>query len=520
MIKIKLGDIMQKIFFVFCFIILVLTLRGHVGNPTATELSEPYWTSDGPFELSPERGRFALAYSVVRDNSVLFSLDLARFTTPDLGYKNGKYVSLFAPGVSFITALGMKLGSLYNVAQLGTFAIVSLFALLNAYLIYRLVKQLGLSSTAGLLGSATFLFASPAFVYGVTLYQHHFSTALILISLNLLVSRTSWFSLFVIWLLCASSVPIDYPNAVLMIPIGMAALSRIITFTKTKFAVSLNLNTYLVATFISVTIPIGMFLWFNKASYGDPFQLSGTVPSVARIDDEGNPALPEKDFEIIGEKYVEIEKQKKTVTGFFEPRDLINGLYTHLIARDRGILFFTPILLLALFGLSSLTRANPELATLTASISLYALLVYSLWGDPWGGWAFGSRYLIPAYAMLSIMLSAFFDRFKKNFFMLLFALILGLYSIFVNTTGALGTIAIPPKVQVLSLEALTGRVERYSWDRSWEYIKNGKIKSAVYESLLSSSISPLTYFYYIYASLSVVYLALLTIHFVAARRAR
>ena len=520
MIKFNLSKILTGLFFVFCAAILVLTLRGHVGNPQASELVSPYWTSDGPFELSPERGRFALAYSVVRDTSVLFSLDLARFTTPDLGYKNGKYVSLFAPGVSFMTALGMKLGSLYNIAQLGTFAVVSLFALLNAYLIYRLVKQLGFSSTAGLLGSATFLFASPAFVYGVTLYQHHFSTALILISLNLLVSRTSWFSLFVIWLLCASSVPIDYPNAILMIPIGLAALTRIINTTQTKRHFNLNLSPGLLITFVSMVIPLALFMWFNKASYGDPFQLSGTVASVARINEDGNPAPPEIDFEMLGEEYVNPDLQKKTAFGFFEPRDLINGLYTHLIARDRGILFFTPILLLALFGLSTLARANSELATLTASISLYALLVYSLWGDPWGGWAFGSRYLIPAYAMLSIMLSAFFDRFKKNFFMLLFALILGLYSIFVNTTGALGTIAIPPKVQVLSLEALTGRVERYSWDRSWEYIKNGKTKSAVYESLLSSSISPLTYFYYIFASLSVVYLALLTIHFVGARRAR
>lgn len=264
---------------------------------------------------------------------------------------------------------------------------------------------------------------------------------------------------------------------------------------------------------------MGMFLWFNKASYGDPFQLSGTVPSVARIDDEGNPALPEKDFEIIGEKYVEIEKQKKTVTGFFEPRDLINGLYTHLVSKDRGIIFFTPILLFALFGISTLLTRNSELGIITVSVSLLALLVYSLWGDPWGGWAFGSRYLIPAYAMLSLMLAAAFDRYNKNLLFLLIVLPLGLYSIFVNTTGALGTIATPPKVQVLSLEAITGRVERYSWDRSWEYIKNGKTKSAIYETIFKNDISPLTYFYYIYSSLSLVYLTLLAIHYVRARRA-
>lgn len=516
----KIPKILTGLFFVFCFAVLVLTLKGHVGNPTAAELREPYWTSDGPFELSPERGRFALAYSMVNDKSVIFSLDLARFTTPDLGYKNGNYVSLFAPGVSFVTSLGLMIGSFFGVSQLGAFSMVTMFALLNSYLLYRLAKVVGLSTTAALLGSFTFLFATPAFVYGVTLYQHHFSTALILLSLNLLLSGGSWIALFMIWLLCASSVPIDYPNAILMIPIGIAAMSRIFSLTKTKLALSISLKPYLLATFVGMVIPLGMFMWFNKASYGNPLQLSGTVASVARIDDNGNPTTPERDFEMLDEEYVNPDQQKKSAIAFFEPRDLINGFYTHLISRDRGLIFFAPVLILALLGFSHLLARNSELGIITVSVSLLALLVYSLWGDPWGGWAFGSRYLIPAYAMLALLFAAALDRYRRSIVLLLLALTLGIYSIFVNTTGALGTIATPPKVQVLSLEAVTGRVERYSWDRSWEYITGGKTKSAVYESIFAPHLSPLAYFYYIFGVLSAIYLLIVVTHYFSLRRSK
>ncbi|GAB4027740.1 MAG: hypothetical protein Fur0011_6490 [Candidatus Microgenomates bacterium] len=520
MIISKISKILVGLFFVFSSIILALTLKGHVGNPTAAELREPYWTSNGPFELSPERGRFALAYSMVNDKSVIFSLDLARFTTPDLGYKNGNYVSLFAPGVSFITSLGLMIGSYFGASQLGAFSMVAIIAILNCYLIYRLARVIGITTTSALLGAFTFLFATPAFVYGVTLYQHHFSTALILLSLNLLVCGSSWFSLFLVWLLCASSIPIDYPNAILMIPIALAALSRIVNYKKTKSAVSLNLKPYLLTTFISMIIPLGMFMWFNKESYGNPLQLSGTVASVARIDENGDPAPPERDFKILGEEYVKPDQQKKSVVRFFEPRDLINGFYTHLISRDRGILFFTPILIIALLGLSHLLTRNAELGVITVAISVIALIVYSLWGDPWGGWAFGSRYLIPAYAMLSLMIASALDHYRRNLIILFLTLSLGIYSIFTNTIGALGTIAIPPKVQVLSLEAITGRVERYSWDRSWEYIKGGKTKSAVYETHFSQYISPITYFYYIFGTLSLVYLLIMITHYTSHRRSK
>ena len=96
---------MEKIFNIItlfiCFLLLIVLISGIWGNPTSVELIDMRWVSDGPFELFPERGRFALAYSLIEDKSVHFSIPLARFAVPDLGYRNGHYVSLFFPSLPF-----------------------------------------------------------------------------------------------------------------------------------------------------------------------------------------------------------------------------------------------------------------------------------------------------------------------------------------------------------------------------------------------------------------------------------
>src|SRR5258708_7463039 len=85
----------------FVLLVLTVSVKGKLGNINSTNMNTPYWTVTGPLELSVERGRFALTYSLAQDHSFYFSLPVARFSIPDLGYKNGHYVSLFAPAVSY-----------------------------------------------------------------------------------------------------------------------------------------------------------------------------------------------------------------------------------------------------------------------------------------------------------------------------------------------------------------------------------------------------------------------------------
>jgi hypothetical protein len=150
-----LKYISYAVLFLLVGTILALSLRGIAGTPSSTDLNDSEWKEDGPFELSPERGRYALTYSLIEDKSFYFSVPLARFTTPDLGYKNGNYVSLFAPGVSYITAAGYYIGGLFGNAQIGTFAIISLFGMLNVRCWY-IINKLGIHPFAAIIASLVF----------------------------------------------------------------------------------------------------------------------------------------------------------------------------------------------------------------------------------------------------------------------------------------------------------------------------------------------------------------------------
>ena len=183
----------EKFFFLalilFSSVVLMVSLRGLYGNPTSLDLNSDKWQVNGPFELSPERGRFALIYSLVEDKSFQFSNSLGKFATPDVGINNkGQFVSLFAPLLSFLAIPGYIIGKFFGASQVGTFATVALFALFNLILIRLIAIRLGAKPLAATIASFIFLFATPAFAYAVNLYQHHISTFLILLSIYVLLN--------------------------------------------------------------------------------------------------------------------------------------------------------------------------------------------------------------------------------------------------------------------------------------------------------------------------------------------
>src|SRR3990172_11434883 len=73
----NMNNKMKILLTVFCATILVLAVKGKSGNPTEATMNDLSWTTNGPFELSPERGRFALTYSLVENKSVGFSIPVA-----------------------------------------------------------------------------------------------------------------------------------------------------------------------------------------------------------------------------------------------------------------------------------------------------------------------------------------------------------------------------------------------------------------------------------------------------------
>lgn len=500
-----LKALLNSIFILVCFsLLLAVTLRGLPGNPTIDQLLTKSWQDDGPFELSPERGRFALTLSLAETGSVIFPLSIARFGTPDTGYFNGNFVSLFAPGVSWVVLPGYLLGKSIGLAQVGTYATVSLFAVFNALLITWIVRRLELPWAAAWLAALTFLFATPAFAYGVSLYQHHLSTFVILLGILCLTGTTRWWKLALSWLACGTSVVIDYPNAIMMAPVGVVALSRAwqlastIPSQKSTVQPAQSLRLYLGRLVVGcfALVPILALLWFNVQSYGSPWKLSGTAVQVKAIDEQGRPVVPKGYPQTSYEEFLEKVSQEKSAVGFFTTRNMINGFYIHFLSPDRGLISFTPVMLLGILGIFLYYRKKPFIAALLMGVIGSNWVLYAMWGDPYGGWAFGSRYLIPTYAILSLglayLLNMLANSWKTRTGLLIFLVLFG-YSVWINTLGAVTTNRNPPQVEILGLEALSGREEKYTWERNWDALQNGAVKSFAYNYWLKTYVTPLQF---------------------------
>lgn len=487
-------NLLITVYIVISLLILFLSVRGLPGNPDPIQLNDLKWKNEGPLELSPERGRYALLYSIVEDQSATFSLGLARFTAPDVAYSNGNYVSLFAPGLSFISVPGYLIGKYLGSSQVGAFMTVSLFALFNLALIYLISVRLGANKIAATLGGMVFLFATPSYAYAVNLYQHHITTFLILLSVYLLIRSTSLLSLSLVMFLFAFAVPLDYPNLVFMTPIAIYAAFNFFKVLKEKEMIIIKPIYIKMISVLGMSLPIAFFLWFNTLSYGSPFNMLGSsnLEVVETIDEKGKPHF--KGSENQATAVTSVEEKPTSGISFFQTRNLLNGFYIHFFSPERGIVYFTPVILMGFIGLFIAYRRKLIISQVLLGVMGLNILLYSMWGDPWGGWAFGSRYLIPTYAVLSVFLSLALCRFrKKSLFLLPFTILLS-YSIFVNTLGAITSSRIPTKPEVLALEQLSGREEKYTYERSYDVLMAGISKSYVFQIYAKEYLTAAQYF--------------------------
>lgn len=518
----KIIKSMSFVFFIlFTALILALSLRGVYGNPNPETLNSLYFKDEGPLELSPEKGRFALIFSFIEDRSFNFSLPVAKSVTPDLGYQDGKYVSLFNPGVSFLAAPGYIIGKNYNASQIGSFATIALFALLNVLLVRGIAKKLGANGTASSLAALVFLFGTPAFAYAVTLYQHHVTTFLMLLSIYILLKFKGILPLFFVWILVAGSLIIDYPNFFLFLPIGLYALARVFPIQEVNKDLKLDIKLLGLVSFTSIVIPVSLFLWIHKVSYGNPLQLAGTVQTVEDFDENGKPLFRADRLRLEGREIeAETLNTDKSAIGFFKTRNVIKGLYLYLVSDERGILVFTPVLLVSIFGIYFSYEKKPKATALLLALIGVNLAVYSMWDDPWGGWAFGSRYLIPSYALLAIFLAFALTRFRKNSIVLLLFLFLAVYSVSVNTLGALTTNKVPPKGEAIALEAISNVKEEHTYKRNWNFLTSNRSKSFVYQFFAKDYISATEYFYIVSGSIVLIMGGQLSYLYLKGRRER
>lgn len=474
------------------------TLRGVAGNPPASAFKDNLDQATKPFELSPERGRYAHVLALGERNTYELDQELADAVYPDVGYYKGKFFSFFAPGISYIALPFYLLGKHYNLAQVATFSFISLISILALLFLFKIAREiLKLPLWASLLSVMIFAFGSTAWSYAITLYQHQLTVFFIASSFYAVwrykaTTPWSWIWGAYVWLAYGLAIFIDYPNALLMLPVIIYFFIASLRREEKQNKIVFSLRGAFLATVIVFLGISSLHLYHNDYYFGSWKQLSGGLPSYRVV----------KEAEILKDlpdnQGVVQPPETQDVVGFFSEKNIPFSFYTLTVSPDRGLFLYAPIFILSLFGVFTIRkRINLECAILLGLVGVNVFL-YSSWGDPWGGWAYGPRYLIPSMAILSLFIGGWVSKDKStvvNIVKKILAYLLFLYSSGIALLGALTTNAVPPKVEADYLHT------KYNFLFNYDFLKSDKSGSFIYNTYLSNSLTLQEYFAILYLTL-------------------
>jgi hypothetical protein len=470
---------MKKIIFWVCIVIVALfsvslAVKGDISPSGLRFQSGDYDISlEGPFESSNSRSRYALTESLAQGRQSIFTPRQAVFSSPDVSGVEGRYYSIFTPGVSFLALPFYLLGKIVNAPQIGAFLLNIVLALINAFLIFRLARKIGTNTLLSVISGLAFLFGSSALVYSGSLTQHHAVSLVILISLLISTSPVSVISSVSLGIILGWGVLCDIPCLLLLFPALLAYFSTALKLSVTSKQISLSLNRHF-TVFAAALIPlVFLFVFYNISTTGKPFTLaqflgrapefSMELPATSSLSESALPYLP---------------------------RSLINGLNILLVSDERGILLYFPLSVFAIAGLVySLRRPSTKnMAQIALFVVLINIISYGMFGDPWGGWAFGPRYLIPAFAVLSVFIGIALEKIYSRL-LIIFFIIISYYSVFLSFLGVLTTSQIPPLQEARYLTSQIPYTPLYNW----QLLSSEKTGSLIYK-LFFSQLHPVVFY--------------------------
>ncbi len=470
-------------------ILYASVIKGLVGNYNAGYILKNLSYPGSPFESSHERSPYALLLALVNSNTFVLNQQLADLGAPDVGFYNSKFYSYFPPGVSVSAIPFYLLGQKYHLEQLFTFAVIPLYSI--GVLIFLFLIATGIfkfSIKRSLLTVAIFAFATTALSYSVTIYQHLPSTFFILSAFYFAYRYKKGKRLSFIWgilsaTLCGVSVFFDYPNMFFIAPILVFLFFSTFRIEKTEQKTNLYFKFSSIITVIFFILAFGSNLYFNQTVYGSWKTLSNSFPryEIGKLKVLQNKIIVTKT----------LDRGSLNISNTFEEASLTKGLNTLVISSGKGILFYSPILVLGIFGIFfSLKKWKPEYTVLTSLVCINFVL-YASFGDPWGGWAFGPRYLIPSMPILALFAVKFYEFFSTKRFTVLYKFgffLVTAFSAAVAFLGAVTTNVIPPDV-----EAIPGHFA-YGLPASINYLLHGTTGVFVYKYYLSHFMSLIQYY--------------------------
>ncbi|MBI4009561.1 hypothetical protein HY357_04965 [Candidatus Roizmanbacteria bacterium] len=490
--------------FLLGLLIYALTIRGQSGNLGAQLIKNNLDQATKPFELSPERGRYILTLSLAENRSVALNNELAEAAYPDTGYYKGKYFILFAPGISLLSIPFYYIGKYFNLAQVGAFSTISLFSAINLVLIFLIAKNIfRLPTVIALFSSLVFGFASTSWSYAITMYQHHLTVFFIISSFYAVWKyrqnqKYNWVWVTYVWIAYGLAISIDYPNALLMFPVMVYFLLSSFIVTNKKKSFQFTIKGVSILTSIIFFVLILIQGYYNYLNFGSFTKVSGALVGAKTVKEQ---KLLESQK---GKEELKKKEEKKSPVGFFREQELPRSFSILFFARDRGLFLYSPIFVIALLGFFSTLKKGALEKKILLSLVFVNVFLYSSWADPWGGWAYGPRYLIPSMATLSIFVGIWLSRIKRHVVIArVLTFFLFAYSSAIALLGALTTNQVPPKIEADYLKM------KYNFFLNWDYLMDGKSGSLIFNEYISKYMTLQQYFILIFEFLIITVFVLL-----------
>ncbi|MFQ5941451.1 MAG: ArnT family glycosyltransferase [Nitrososphaerales archaeon] len=332
-------------------------------------------------------------------------------TSIDIGLYKGKYYSATSPGIGFLSLPFASVGFMLDGGDLNIFgysiimaelflAICASFAALFVYKICRFYAQ----PIPSLLAAITFAFATSVWTFTTVLFIQDASVLFSTLSVYLLLRHVKQeenrrLIPVLSGLSLGLAVFVEYMTA-LFFPVLLAYL-----FFKRR-------NKLLILLFtLSFLAGPSMHFIYNYVAFENPF------------------IFPEQ---------LKVDGQSQDLWSRFEFNDLPLHALAYIISPYRGILLFSPVLILGMYQLYRMIKSNRHRADAVLFIGLFLviLLPYSAWHDWSGGLAYGPRFLISAIPYFVIPISILLSE-KRSYILAGGFLSLFVVSSFIQGAGAL-----------------------------------------------------------------------------------
>jgi len=354
-----------------------------------------------------EFSRLYLTYALVDEHDIEITAQVRiHGDILDKAKVDGSLFSDKPPGSAFVAApfiavrrvLGGEpdLGADMRLARLAAGVLPTLVLLL---LLRLEMAGLGISPPTRALVLATYGLGTLGFTYSTVFYGHQLTAVLLYTSWFLLRKRHVRLSRTAIaGFLAGLCVSVEYQSAIFLVPLAVVFVIR-----------TRPLVPGLVTAALGASIPLVALLLYHVAAFGGPFRTGYDFiadPFFSTVHDQG-------------------------FMGLDMPR--IEPVWMSLVSSSKGLLFFSPFMVLGLLGLWPFLRGCGSVLERIQRVALVVLpvlfvgsLVY--WD---GGWTVGQRHWTPLVPFLMAPAAILIDR---SFYARVFAPMLAAISI--GATGA------------------------------------------------------------------------------------